>query len=204
MPMPYPVLDFTLLCGDQILVSLDAGFGSIRTSTMPIPSSVQIPPDNDALAHPLRALRVSKDGTFSDTSTNHHDMIASLEASLTQPHLLSDLTTASKLQLYPDLPILPRWPGMEDDDEDEGAVDVGIEQSNSDARSVVTKSEGRYAPDRTWTAEELEMLSTKALGRLKSQGVNVATILLARKKAAKSAKYASAGLSKAEKGDADA
>lgn len=97
------------------------------------------------------------------------------------------------MDLYPDLPLLPRWPGFEEDEdlagpselqEDEEAAASSSASPKPTPASRIAPSEAGtagFALKRDYTREELEAMGPRALGRLKALGVDVGN-LTSRKK----------------------
>lgn len=117
------------------------------------------------------------------TLVPEHPVLTALEPE----YASAPASEVSKLQLYPLLPLLPRWAGMEEDDELAGPsaepVDGGKGkkgQGKGKGKGKQVEAEDAEAEDevevdekKVYTREELEGMSNKMLGRLKSQGVDV-------------------------------
>jgi tRNA (guanine-N(7)-)-methyltransferase subunit TRM82 len=102
--------------------------------------------------------------------------------------------------MYADLSLYPRWPGLEEDDDLAGPAptdaDADAENTGSGAGKAgkqARKADGtadgnddtQIKIKKDYTREELEAMGVKQLGRLKAHGVDVADLLLIRKKNAK-------------------
>lgn len=98
-----------------------------------------------------------------------------LESLATYPENSNSLT---QLNLYPNLSLYPRWPGLEEDDDLAGpAVDSAqpgtgtstpiIDDGNKDNSTSSSKGKKEY------TKAEYETMNLKTLGRLKAQGYEV-------------------------------
>ena len=89
----------------------------------------------------------------------------------------------ANLDLYADLSLMPRWPGMEEDDEMAGSAETDTQGESSAMASDAGES---YLPPgkapKDWTREELEKLNVKQLGRLKSQGVDIGNLITKKRK----------------------
>ncbi|WWC63655.1 uncharacterized protein I303_106260 [Kwoniella dejecticola CBS 10117] len=191
---PYPILDFTALPSQsgKILVSLDTAWGVLKKNPGPGTDARQdiIPRDslsNDeqaALQDYFRVIDVNTDGQL---SINPSDIPATSAMASALPK--TDIKTLSNLNLYPLLNILPRWPGLEDDDGADAPISSGEATPDDDGAislaptSLTTRTLG--GTTRSYSMEELEGMNLKVLGRLKSNGVDVGSILRDRQKKAK-------------------
>ncbi|WVR09333.1 hypothetical protein IAU60_006399 [Kwoniella sp. DSM 27419] len=187
LPLPHPVLDFTPVPSQpgQILVSLDTAWNVLKKNPPPgvdagqavIEKSEVHDAEREALIRVFTVVHVGAGAALSqEAATAFEAATAALPK--------GDLHAISKLNLYPLLNILPRWPGLEDEEES-GPVTgpAGGEDGVSVAPSGVTAGGSR----KVYTPEELEQLNTKKLGRLKAAGVDIGNLLVQRQKKAKEA-----------------
>lgn len=110
-------------------------------------------------------------------------LITSLQDVASSPSNLTTSKILSGLNLYPNLSLLPRWPGLEEDEEMAGGNEDAEQPAagpSSPSPALVAQSEAGtsgFALKKDWTKEELETLGPRQLGRLKSQGVNIGDLL---------------------------
>ena len=109
---------------------------------------------------------------LADASVSSSSFLSPLLASLSHRHLLAPPKTIATLNLYPDIGLLPRWPGFEEDDDLAGETAAiperigggGLRGSGGGLKKV-------------GTSQELEKMSVKQLGRLKAQGLKVGDLI---------------------------
>ncbi|WWC71258.1 uncharacterized protein I206_105211 [Kwoniella pini CBS 10737] len=195
LPLPYPLLDFTALPNDngKILLSLDTAWGVLKTNPGPGTDARQDVIQRDELSieekesfkDTLSILEVNEEGKFSFTPSND---ISSIYSNLPK----TDIKTLSNLNLYPLINLLPRWPGLEEDEgidipqinsNENGNIDISDDLISLAPTNLTTKTLGGTI--KNYTIEELNSLNLKVLGRLKSNGVDVNEILKQRQKKSK-------------------
>ncbi|EIW68303.1 hypothetical protein TREMEDRAFT_69302 [Tremella mesenterica DSM 1558] len=179
----FPVLDFTQIPGEEgrLVVSVDTAWGSLKRNRLP---DEKVGPVGEVdeemlqiLGKVLMVVEVSSGGQIS--ALPNHPILTILSSALSglSP---ADPKTLASLDLYPDLSLYPRWPGMEEDDDQAGQTDSAV----SEAGESVVSMKGKLPNE--WTREELEKLNVKQLGRLKAQGVDTGDLIYKKKKALKS------------------
>ena len=126
---------------------------------------------------------------LSDITSTASSSLSPLLTSLSSPSLSAPSTIVAGLNLYPDMSLLPRWPGF---DEDEQLA--GPEPGDNDP---AVQSGGGMK--KVWSHEEMAKMSLKQLGRLKASGVEVGDLLGRRRKEQRT--KASYELDTKEKGD---
>ena len=192
-----PVLDFCLISSDSndLLVSLDRSWGVLREN--PSPSNprgvVKDAASEEVVGKMQDAFRVTHIGALGEVPRFHIVEIAQLIAvqltetpsgssSITRS-LIDQLSAASplasqseiaSLDLYPGLPLFPRWTGLEEDDDLAGPA--------ADRPGTPASAGETEMPGQNYTQEELERLSPKELGRLRSRGIDVKDLIARKKK----------------------
>lgn len=120
--------------------------------------------------------------------------------------------TIATLQLYPLLPLLPRWAGMEEDDDLAGPSTSSVPASNVSGiahkgakgkKQPSATAEGEEELKKSYTREELSGMGNKMLGRLKAQGVDVDEFLKRKGRGGKAAKRRRLRGKKDEEGEGD-
>jgi tRNA (guanine-N(7)-)-methyltransferase subunit TRM82 len=88
------------------------------------------------------------------------------------------------LNLYPNLSLYPRWPGLEEDDDLAGPADQAVSNGNTDANANADQASAaaQAKPKKEYTQEEYEAMNLKYLGRLKSQGYKVDEVMRAKRR----------------------
>jgi len=136
-----------------------------------------MPKEGSALA--LHSISMTDRPKLSDISSSSTSLLDPILQSLCQPSLLTSQKALSTLDLYPDLSLLPRWPGLEEDDELAGPQPG---PSRSEAGESIATGPPVGKAKKAWKWEELEMMGIKELGRLKAQGVEVGDLIWRKKK----------------------
>ena len=217
-PFSHPVLDFAILPSSQLLVTCDPAFGVFTQNQTGRPpakgKAVERTVTPDQTTTTSDCVTVVQVGSGASVSWNSHwqMIIADVKLESTSSPLLTTITSLladsanavqpkilSALSLYPDLSLLPRWPGFEEDDDLAGSNEPVTDPSEQPAEADPAK-QGEKAVPRTgtalyskmapseagttgsafkkdWTREELEGLGPRQLGRLKAQGVDVGDLL---------------------------
>ena len=180
----------------HFLLSLDTAWGKLRENPSPenmrgVIKDVQLSDsDVDVMKRPLRLVEVAESGEVSlpglieifrsadllqlrDITASSPTLLKPLMAALSHQSLMASPTTIASIDHYGELSIYPRWPGLEEDDDLAGQDGTAGTAADTDAPGVGGK---------TWTREELEKLSPKELGRLKSKGVDVGDLLHKKRK----------------------
>lgn len=185
LPLDFPVLDFTMIPSSpspQILVSLDTTWGVLKQNAPPGSQNTLLVPPSITSECQAKMQAIFATAELSSGGLGllpEHPVAATLQAASET----ASASAVSKLQLYPSLPLLPRWAGMEEDDELAGpstsAPGKGqfekVETPGDSGAELVLDAEGEEK--RTYTREELSQMGNKMLGRLRSQGVEVEEFL---------------------------
>lgn len=89
------------------------------------------------------------------------------------------------MNLYPNLSLYPRWPGLEEDDDLAGpAPEDGAGAEGSPAPAPFgSKTKKEY------TQAEYEAMNLKTLGRLKSQGYDVEAVMKVKRRETKDRRF---------------
>ncbi|WVW85279.1 hypothetical protein I302_107317 [Kwoniella bestiolae CBS 10118] len=191
-PLPYPILDFTVLPNQngKVVISLDTAWGMLKKNPGPGIESRQeaIPRDDltkeekEGLDGFFKVIQIGDKGEVSESSD------PSLSSSILPSLPKTDLKTLSNLNLYPLINILPKWPGLEEEVEGGDPPLPPTEGEENDMISLAPTSMTARTfggTKRNYTKEELGTMNSKVLGRLKSQGVDIGNLLVQRQKKAK-------------------
>ncbi|WVQ80032.1 hypothetical protein IAT38_002133 [Cryptococcus sp. DSM 104549] len=204
LALPHPIIDFAVVPGtssadaQEVIISLDTTWGVLKKNSG---SGIEGRQDSikrddlsadevDALKKVLISLQVGSTGSLALSSSPAIAPLSSLLPTTTP-------TSLSNLNLYPLLGVLPRWPGFEEEDDSAPLQTVPsgsatpLDNPGSATPTPIPDDATSLAPTsgagllRSYTPEELAVMGTKQLGRLKAAGVDVGALLLQKKKIAR-------------------
>ncbi|KAL7421570.1 tRNA (guanine-N(7)-)-methyltransferase non-catalytic subunit trm82 [Cryptotrichosporon argae] len=176
LPLAHPVIGLTHIAEARFLVMLDTAWSALKCGKKEATTD-----EIEAMRLVAIVVEITADGPVLVESP----MTAAFAGLPT-----ADAKTISALQLYTDLSLLPRWPGLEEDDElaGDGSETPGTPGGSDDgARGkkgrAKAKAKGRIEPADVagMSQEELKALDLRQLGYLKARGVDVGE-LTSRKK----------------------
>ena len=176
LALPHPVVDFASLSSSpsQLLVSVDPAFGVLRHNQTGSPGKkpeINLTAEQSAdLANNLICVEVGAGPSLSVVETS---IIPSLRETLASSPVSQN--ALANTDLYPNLSLLPRWVGFEEEDELAGKEET--EEGRSGTPDKGNHMSLSMDPKKEWTREELENLGPRQLGRLKAQGVDVGDLL---------------------------
>jgi tRNA (guanine-N(7)-)-methyltransferase subunit TRM82 len=185
------VLDYSLIPGtnDQILITLDTSFNVATFNQKAAQKPAAVAEDDisqeqrEEMKKSYRIVQIASDGSVRDLSfgsykaddqftdiTSSHPLQSTLDSIITSPTNQTTSKDLSTLNLYPDLSLFPRWPGLEEDDDLAGPSTDPIPSDPTPTTGVVMEPSG---PRKEYTHEEYQVMNLKHLGRLKAQGYKV-------------------------------
>ncbi|ORY32126.1 WD40-repeat-containing domain protein [Naematelia encephala] len=188
LPLPYPLVDFTAIPGEDVrlLLSLDTTWGVLKqnpgldgVNTTSKAKEGLTEEEGEMIKQSLAVVQVETSGQLVDITSGSLTLLDPVYRTLQQSHQLINPSTIANLNLYGNLSLLPRWPGLEEDDDLAGT-------NEQNAGSEATQNGDGAGKE--WTADELEKMNVKQLGRLRSQGVAVEEVIARKRKQGKGKK----------------
>jgi tRNA (guanine-N(7)-)-methyltransferase subunit TRM82 len=114
--------------------------------------------------------------------SSSHPLSSTLHSIVTDSSNLTSPQTLSQLNLYPDLSLFPRWPGLEEDD------DLAGPAPTAEAPAEI-QTGGPVFPKKEYTQSEYEAMNLKHLGRLKAQGYDVEGVMRVKRRETKDRRF---------------